>query len=305
MTIEIDQSAVRLFQPWEEDIESWALFQAMANELTDRYREREMVWRGARRADWGVMSSLYRTLYGHLGRPPTEDELNTAEEKMLALARRDWRFDGMPALETMAHLQHFGAPTRLLDVSENPLIALWFAVDGSEVDDRFDSRLFAFVTHERAISLNERWYGRDPHWHKLHDDLARRAAKWGTGLGRRVWRPPAFNSRISSQNAAFLIDGVPLDAERHGHGRKSPETDETWAADEMSQANSIPLKVTKIRVGTLADSSAPVFTFRIRAEAKKEIRDQLERRYGYRASSIYSDMNGLASYLAARPDLLV
>ena len=60
-----------------------------------------------------------------------------------------------------------------------------------------------------------------------------------------------------------------------------------------------------IRDGERRASASPVFTFRILADAKKEIRDQLERRYGYRPSSIYSDLSGLASYIAAWPELLV
>lgn len=171
-------------------------------------------------------------------------------------------------------------------------------------DEDTDARLFAFVSGERPIRLNESWGGRRPHWHKLETDEQRRGAKWGTGLGRRSWRPPAYNSRISSQSAAFLVDGVPLDADRHGLGRKGPEDESTWTADDLRVANSMPLKITTIRRGNLEAAAAPVFTYCIAASAKPDIREQLERRYGYRASSIYSDMSGLAAHLAAHPDLL-
>ena len=48
---------------------------------------------------------------------PTEEQLIAAEQEILKAARTDWRFDGMPALETFARLQHEGGLTRLLDVS--------------------------------------------------------------------------------------------------------------------------------------------------------------------------------------------
>ena len=33
-----------------------------------------------------------------------------------------------------------------------------------------------------------------------------------TGLGRKIWRPPARHGRIPAQNAAFIVDGSPIDA---------------------------------------------------------------------------------------------
>lgn len=294
------------FTPWEpEPITSWVGFQEAVNTLTNQYEDARLVWRGARDAAWGVHSSLARALKQVSGRYPTEAEMVDAERRTLELARQDWRFDGQPALETLAQLQHFGGPTRLLDVTENPLIALWFATEEPRMgESESDARIFAFVTPQRDVRLNENWNGRYPRWHALATDNARREAKWGTGLGRRFWRPPSYHSRIGSQSAGFLIDGAPIEADRHGLGRKSPETDEHWSIAEMREFASIPLKLTNIRRGELAPTAAPVFTYRIAREAKAEIRRQLEVRYGYRASSIYSDMFGLADYLSKRPELL-
>lgn len=292
------------FAPWEQGpVESWLEFQDAVNVLNSRYEGSRLLWRGARDASWGVHSSLSRGMRSVLGRYPTEAELVNAEKRTLELARQDWRFDGIPALEVLAQLQHFGGPTRLLDVTENPLIALWFATEAARVgEDETDARIFAFVTPQRDVRLNDNWNGRNPRWHLLETDAARAAAKWGTGLGRRFWRPPAYHARIGSQSAGFLIDGAPIEAARHGLGRKGPGTEETWSVTEMREFASMPLKVTAIRDGELPATAAPVFTYRIAWRAKAEIRRQLESRYGYRASSIYSDMFGLADYLRAHPD---
>ena len=296
------QLAAAIYRPWEEVVESWEQFQDVLLDLTTRHAGRELVWRGVKQADWGVMSSLYRALRKLYDRPPTEDEMNSAEQRTLNLARKDWRFDDKPALELLAHLQHYGAPTRLLDVSLNPLIALWFAVERRENDQHVDARVFAFVTGRRFISLNPRWGGRYLRWHQqeYRGERGRFANDWGTGRKRRVWRPPAYNARISAQNGAFIIDGVPLE----DASRAEQESRAYVPIAQLQQVSSINLRFSRIQRDNLHPESAPVFTIRIRAEAKREIREQLERRFGYSASSIYSDMSGLAEYLSRNPQVL-
>lgn len=294
--------ASEIYRPWEEVVEGWEQFQDVLFDLTTRHAGRDLVWRGVKQADWGIMSSLYRVLRKLHDRPPTEEEMNAAEQRTLDLARKDWRFDDMPALELLAHLQHYGAPTRLLDVSLNPLIALWFAVERREDDQHVDARVFAFVTGKQFISLNPRWSGRYLRWHQqeYRSERGRLANDWGTGRKRRVWRPPAYNARISAQNGAFIIDGVPLE----DASRAELELRSYVSITQLQQVSSINFRFSRIQRDNLRPESAPVFTIRIRAEAKHEIREQLERRFGYSASSIYSDMSGLAEYLSRNPGVL-
>lgn len=292
--------ATAIYRDWEERIDGWEHFQDVLLDLTTRHSSRDMVWRGVRRAEWGVMSSLYRTLYELNGHPPTEAQMVHAEQRTLDLARRDWRFDDKPALELLAHLQHYGAPTRLLDVSLNPLIALWFAVEHREQDEDADARVFAFVTGTRFVSLNPRWGGRYLRWHQFEAEQARLANDWGTGRKRRVWRPPAYNERISAQNGAFIIDGVPIEDVR----RRELESRAYVPVDELRKVSSLHLRFSRIQRDNLRPESAPVFTLRIAAAAKEQIRDQLERRFGYSASSIYSDMSGLAEHMRSHPEVL-
>lgn len=46
---------------------------------------------------------------------------------------------------TLAKMQHFGLPTRLLDISRNPLVSLWFACQKSKSDNIEQDGKFIFI----------------------------------------------------------------------------------------------------------------------------------------------------------------
>lgn len=290
--------AAELFAPWEMHIGSWVELQTAINELTNMYARDAFVWRGQSDASWGLHSSLSRTLAGVIGRVPTESELVEAEKQLMRRARIDWRLDGIPALQLFAQMQHVGVPTRLLDVSFNPLIAAWFAVARDGKTDDEDARLLVFSDKNKPVQLNSQWNANRPRWHFLDSDHARRYVNWGTGLGRKIWRPPALHARISAQNAAFLLDGVPIDSpDGYSLGRDT----RSWSAAQLREVTSIPMRFAHAREGRLPVENAPVFTYRIAASAKAEIRDQLERRFGYRFATVYADIEGLAEYVKRWP----
>ena len=284
-----------------------------------------LVWRGHRNAEWGVHSSLYRRLMEQNGvKPPDqkpkakqpypdEDQLVAAEAVILKTARTDWRFDGSSALETFARIQHAGGPTRFLDVTKNPFIAAWFAVEQHENDDSADGRLLAFATTPvlRAtdpqrpgaeIDLDSEWGDRVPPWHRWTDATARQSVDWGTGARRRLWIPPAYDPRISAQNAAFLLDGVPITTSKTTSYFKSNEPGDPvtyWTRADLLAAGSIFIKTFKPTRRPQANKHflAPTFTFRIGESAKVEIREFLVSRFGYTRSYIYPDVSALAQYV--------
>lgn len=290
--------ATQLFDRWELLVDSWPEFQMAINDLTGMYASDSFVWRGQSDASWGLHSSLSRSLAQVLGRVPTEDQMVEAEKRLMRRARIDWRLDGTPALQLFAQMQHIGVPTRLLDVTFNPLIAAWFAVARDGTTDAADGRLLVFSDKNRPVQLNSQWNSNRPRWHLLITDGQRRQVGWGTGLGRKIWRPPALHGRIPAQNAAFLLDGVPIDVP---DGFAVAPDGVHWPAEEMRQYTSIPMRFAHPREGRLPSQNAPVFTYRITAHAKDEIRDQLERRFGYRFATVYADIEGLAEYVKRWP----
>ncbi|WP_409046906.1 FRG domain-containing protein [Microbacterium sp. HA-8] len=302
MTSMGEPDATDLFAPWEGWIDSWETFQQEVNRLTSTYSNERFVWRGHANARWGLRSSLDRALTTQLDRPPTEDDLVAAEKRLLHLARIEWRLDGIPALQLFAQMQHVGVPTRLLDVTFNPLIAAWFAVARDPINDEDPARLLVFTDSNRPLQLNTNWNSNTPRWHRLTDETSRRRVNWGTGLGRKIWRPPALHDRIPAQNAAFILDGAPIDALESGRTR--PDGRSIWAAAELRRFASVPMRLAHVGEDRLP-KKAPVFTYRISPGAKSEIREQLEERFGYRFATVYADIEGMAEYVKRWPEQLI
>ncbi|WP_445442801.1 FRG domain-containing protein [Clavibacter sp. km1a] len=284
----------------------------------------QLVWRGQQSVEWGIHSSLFRALRNQNGvlapedspegdQPfPSEDQMVAAEELILDAARSQWRFDGTSALETFARIQHAGGLTRLLDVTFNPYIAAWFATEEHEIHDNRDGRLVAFATAPLSkegmpsspssrIDLDLVWGGRQPFWHTFQTSKERQGIDWGTGSRRRLWVPPAYDPRIAAQNAAFLLDGIPITSSKtapyfHVRGGRS----KYFKRADLLAAGSILMRTVppqqKPRYNK--QNMAPTFPFRITARAKPKIRRHLESTFGYSRASLYPDMTALAQYVS-------
>jgi hypothetical protein len=93
---------------------------------------RQYVWRGCPSSRLRVRSSLLRSLVVEESEPLPDETLVRGRELALLRAARAWGpglAPGPPVsdLGLLAHLQRHGLPTRLLEVTRNPLTALWFA----------------------------------------------------------------------------------------------------------------------------------------------------------------------------------
>src|SRR3569833_1880983 len=115
------------------------------NELPNSY-----IFRGQASADWRIESSLERTL-GKLWSPA-----NAAKFEEYSLDRFRPKFhlyDGeniepVSRLAWLALMQHYGAPTRLVDFTESPFVALYFAMETLDpriLRDKPDSRMAVFA----------------------------------------------------------------------------------------------------------------------------------------------------------------
>lgn len=227
---------------------------------------RTLVWRGVANMAWPLDTALYRRVSRHRTVPVGESDVAREEQSLLAGARRLLfdRRDGfrLSDLELLASLQHHGAATRLLDVSHNAMVSMWFATEDRTQDDA-DGALFAIdvtgreLPHERST---------DP----LPDLLV--------DPGLWLWRPPPVEERIRVQQGAFILSPVP-----------DPVPAETSLALHLADWPGLSS-------GPGGDplTSPPLGVFRIPAAIKPRLREFLRTLLGYDAESLYPDLPGYA-----------
>lgn len=251
--------------------------------ITTWSTECQFVWRGQPDQARMLHSALFDRVQRHDGTAPDEARLRAVESDLLAKAalRGFGGQSGTPELQRSAVLQHHGTATRLLDVTTDPMIALWFACEDVRQQDR-PGILFA-IEVSRAVDLE---------WSE-----ERSIAAVVDNLGPdelAVYDPKAMDVRIQVQRGRFVFGRVPDDP-------------------AVRAATSVPISIPE---WTAADRAAvfgtrtpgrprvpTILALRIPRHTKRRLLRLLERSYGYTEESIYPDIDGFSRANARRSPL--
>ena len=176
--------------------------------------ETKFVWRGLPSTDFEVKSSLARRLSDQ-GIAPTEANLRFNEVKAIKAAR-EWglghsQYGYASDLHLLALMQHHGIPTRLVDVTHNPLTALWFACADPDLIDKPGVLVSMAVSDAPVIEtvpvLPKQTYGflGDPLGFDYSQALENSASNSQPFLVQPVVRDP----RMTAQEGLFITASVP------------------------------------------------------------------------------------------------
>ena len=124
-----------------------------------------LTYRGHADSSWGVVASLFRQ------EPDVSEFESEMIRELISLFPNDFLYDAT-MFDRLVRMQHYGLPTRLLDVTRNPLVALFFSVWEKEYEDRdgcvlvfsapderckfYDSDVVSCMANLANLSLDER-----------------------------------------------------------------------------------------------------------------------------------------------------
>lgn len=254
--------------------------------------EARIVWRGFSSIDYPLTSSLQRQRHYHDEAEMRRDEAETlaaAREWGLGFRQYGWASD----LQLLADLQHYGTSTRLIDVSNNPMTALWFAcqrpstkVSGREVST--DGLLLAINT------VGWPHYGRGnpgSSYSALERPLSWELEEALSENVPFVVESLLPNDRMKAQEGLFLAAKIPPRRERVGPFHSFRINYEQTASQLLeAQLTERPLS-THPRPEAL-----PFVALKIPARMKQRILERLANSYNRNASVLFPDFEGFKNF---------
>lgn len=186
-------------------------------------------------------------------------------------------------LQKLSKLQHYGVPTRLIDVTIDPLIALYFAVEN--IDDSSDSMVYIYSNdsygfedeHTRILSLLPLVPNPSIDLLKIEYLTQFKEEVSSEKVSMCVSNPifiehcdelKVFNERLYCQKGTFFLCG-----------------------NCINEDDSIGNELKSL------DSINPVRRIKIPYEYKKQVKDELDSKYNVSKLTIYPELTSLADYI--------
>jgi hypothetical protein len=252
-----------------------------------------LYFRGQSNHSYGLSTSLHRFMRSENSERISERTLAELESAVLDQMTGRGLGRGMTRGELLMVLQHHGGPTRLMDVSDRPLEALYFAVEGA---DAIDGRLFILSIAEQEDDSHRMTLSGQPDlpWAQYARGTIQATSQWTTAVKLIDERP--LDPRMLAQRGRFLVGGL------QRAYREWTVTHEGVAlnAEELQALSTLTIGFLKRNTPT-SNWPALGWTIRIPAADKPRLRELLGS-VGISHETMYPDLASTAwqSYEAAR-----
>lgn len=258
-------------------------------------KKSRFAWRGLSNCSYMLTSSLHRSLEGRGEGHITEEKLRGEETRILEEARK-WGLglkgeSMVDDLQLLADLQHFGVPTRLIDVTSNPMTALWFACSASRSASRSRSNGKSGV----LIALNiAPWYNKGESVFTTVGDPGVTKGDLSYQLQRGLNLKSPFvvssdiqNSRLKAQEGYFVACS---------HPSSSTEPLTSLNIDSSAKPNFNVREMLTEKKGQGQPAKIPYLAILIPSKLKKDLRTYLNNTFNRNDRTLFPDYQGFADH---------
>ena len=258
--------------------------------------EQAYFYRGVNNSSYLIAPGIYRSNENH-------DENYYFNEISV---RCPQTFKTLTNIEKLTYMQHYGCPTRLLDITTNPLVALYFACMGEEDNDgaiyifAVDSRDVRYANSDRVQMLATlaefRESEQETLWKTAYKNLSeKKFAQLKNGKYQEKTLEQFYHA-IKRHNAAFEREIVPLDILTPQFVQPNKDNPRILKQDGAFIVSGLDASAeesnNEIRKFIVMEITIP-------KEFKKQIREELEY-VGINQASLFPEVDKVADYLRRR-----
>lgn len=249
-----------------------------------------LLYRGISNTEYKMIPSIFRTFQNRIDNNKYEHKKYINEYEMYMHFIKEAKAfiknlddnTNIELLEWIVYAQHFGVPTRLLDFTGNPLVALFFACSDSKDNDGFVWVLnLKNYNNVLAKSLGKRK-------ENTRQDLIFEILDFIQGVAKNCPKYPVpfvpyyLDERMSAQSSNFLIWG----------------SEEKSFEEMFSETNMMNVSLSEKGIRSHYPGKADEFMFKIiiPMETKQKILSQLDS-FGINAKTVFPGLDGLGKYI--------
>ncbi len=226
----------------------------------------------------------YETIFPSVAR---NDNFKAHEHNIFkdTLKEKEGNFKDLKTFQILAKMQHYGIPTRLVDVTVDKLIALYFAVE--DYKDKSDSIVYVYVTSGFD------YYSQEANILSLLPTIEKLDIRTICTEYSQI-----YNEEISAEDVLSVINSSVFIKHSGDLIITNPRLECQKGAFFLC-GNEVNNGIITKTIKSL-DTVTPTLAIRIPYEYKKAVLDELDINHGINKSTIYPELTTFAEYIKAK-----